>query len=809
MHSGHALHPGGTETGHGVTAAEPSANPPQSSLTRQVRVGLACMVALCVLTTGGVLSSTALQSHREMVRTLQVERSRAAAAELNAYLEDLQRKLGYLARVPGLAELGDDVQLRLLEGLARHNRAYEVLATLDPDGKVKARRSSGADAELGEQALALAFRHAFKRGEDYVGPVELGGTRRFPTFVLAVPIRDRQDRVRGALVARVNLRFLWHYVARVGVGRTGYAYVLDNRNLLIAGREHWPPELRLADLSGSTVVQHIRVGSGPTRARAYRGLLGSQVVGAASPIHSASWDVVVELPTREAYAPIRRMLGLMGSALVAALLLAMMISGLFSRWVVGPLRELTGAAMRIRSGDLGARVDVVSHNELGLLASTFNSMAAQIRGLFGNLQETIADLRHAEQKAAFLARASASLTESLDYQDTLRHVPPVVVGALADWCVLDVVDDERQIRRAAWAHAEDTKAALLTQVLQDNPPSWGSSQPQVAVLKTGQHRLITDVAEDVLRTLVRHDDDTATLRELGTRSVLIVPLLLRERITGALTLVSRLPERYRPSDLPLAEELAYRVALAVDNANLYRKAQEAIRARETFIAVAGHELRTPLTPLLLSLQNLLRGVRKGPVPREALLRQLEQAQRQTVKLNTLVDSLLDVTRITSGRLELHREEFDLADLATELVAQLQGELERARCPVRLHAAPGATGHWDRVRVGQVLTNLLTNACKFGGGKPVDVEVTATPTRARLTVRDQGIGIAPQDQVHLFAPFARAVSARHYGGLGLGLYVLKQIVDAHGGTVTVESAPGLGTAFTVELPRFPSGDTPTA
>jgi two-component system sensor kinase FixL len=237
-------------------------------------------------------------------------------------------------------------------------------------------------------------------------------------------------------------------------------------------------------------------------------------------------------------------------------------------------------------------------------------------------------------------------------------------------------------------------------------------------------------------------------------------------------------------------------------AELWRKAREEVRQWDEFLSVSSHELRTPVTALQLQLQLLRRSAQRAQedLPR-LLLRKVEVLERQTRRISALVNELLDVSRMRLGKLELRYEDLDLADVAREVVAHLRHELSRSGSDLCADLSP-APGRWDRLRVEQVLTNLLVNAGKFGEGKPITLEVSAQGDQARIRVADRGIGIAAEHQSRVFDRFERAVPARHFGGLGLGLYVVRQIAEAHGGEVHVESAPGSGATFTVELPRDP-------
>ena len=233
--------------------------------------------------------------------------------------------------------------------------------------------------------------------------------------------------------------------------------------------------------------------------------------------------------------------------------------------------------------------------------------------------------------------------------------------------------------------------------------------------------------------------------------------------------------------------------------------QEAVRLRDEFLSVASHELKTPLTPLSLRLQGLERSIQAEPgSPMAARLgKEVEVMRRQVKRLSDLVSDLLDVSRISTGRMKLLIEEVDLSEVAREVVGRFVPQAQRAGCELVLHAEGPVTGQWDRLRLEQVLTNLLSNSLKYGPGKPIHIRVEQEEDRARLVVRDEGIGIQPEAMGRIFNRFERAVSARHYGGLGLGLYVTRQIITAMSGTVSAESTPDQGATFTVELPLQPA------
>jgi predicted ATPase/signal transduction histidine kinase len=418
--------------------------------------------------------------------------------------------------------------------------------------------------------------------------------------------------------------------------------------------------------------------------------------------------------------------------------------------------------------------------------------------LFEKLNVEIEERRRAESAVRFLADASVLLAESLDYQTTLRCLSRLVVPTLADWCIVDMVTEDGQIQRLAGIHVDPRKERLLRELSERYPPAWSSPQPASRVLASGAPLLLPAVTDDVLRSHGRDAGNIRLICELGTTSAMIVPLIARGKTLGALTLGAASSKRpYGAPDLALAEELAHRAAMAIDNARLYHEAQEGIRVREEFLSIASHELKTPITTMRFGLQGLLRK-RERP-SEEHLTRVLRTMERQTDRLTRLIDDLLDVTRIHAKQLDIHAEEVDLSALVRETVEHFGQRIAQSGSRVDVHADAPIVGTWDKGRLEQVVANLLDNALKFGGGRPVTITATQRDAWARLTVEDQGIGIPQERLHHVFERFERAVSARNYGGFGLGLYIVRCIVEAHGGTVHADSTPGQGATFTVELP----------
>ena len=253
----------------------------------------------------------------------------------------------------------------------------------------------------------------------------------------------------------------------------------------------------------------------------------------------------------------------------------------------------------------------------------------------------------------------------------------------------------------------------------------------------------------------------------------------------------------------IARDITERKRTQIERELLYREAVDAIRARDEFLSVASHELRTPLSALQLQIQMLLLPPRRSPqavLSREQMKPKLEKAFKQIERLTRLIEELMDVSRITAGRLRLELGVVDLTAVVRDLVGRLGEEANRTHTSITVSAASPVVGMWDLIRLEQVVTNLLTNAFKFGGGKPIEIRVEDRGSIGRLVVVDHGIGIAPEDVERIFHRYEQASSSRPVGGLGLGLYIARQIIEAHGGTIRVDSQPGAGSMFTIDLPK---------
>jgi PAS domain S-box-containing protein len=418
-------------------------------------------------------------------------------------------------------------------------------------------------------------------------------------------------------------------------------------------------------------------------------------------------------------------------------------------------------------------------------------------------------LRRQATRLEALAEASRVFASGLDYKSTLETVARRLSELIGDGALIRVVSpDGEWLLPVAIYHPVPERAALRRRVIAVAPQRTTEGLT-ARVISSGRILRIPHLSIDVIHAEMKQEYWPYLE---GVTSLMMAPLKHRRQVIGHISLMRDAGgPAYTHEDETLLDDLAHRASQALENARLYSEAQAAVAARDEFLSIASHELRTPLTALRLALENMRRVSTRGDadrLPAQYVERVLATAERQGQRLEKLVTALLDVSRIQMGRLELDVDEVDLGTVVGEVAAQFEDEAAQTGSTVRVQGE-SVRGYWDRLRVSQVVTNLLANAVKYGGGNPVEIEYGPRGDRAVLVVRDHGIGIDPVDQPQIFERFERAVSSRNYGGLGLGLYIVKRIVEAHGGTVRVESTPGAGAAFFVELPQRPAVSVRTA
>lgn len=403
--------------------------------------------------------------------------------------------------------------------------------------------------------------------------------------------------------------------------------------------------------------------------------------------------------------------------------------------------------------------------------------------------------KQAETAQRLLGEASAILVSSLDYQNTLADIASLLVPTLADLCFMDVMSAEGKMQRITWKHR-----------------SQPSSQSSLAIgVQDTKAQLVEYVTDEWMQSLGSRAEDLQFIRDNQIQSLITVPFLARSRTLGALTLCTTLESgrHYQQTDLVLAEELAHRTALAIDNSQLYHQAQEANRIKDEFLAVLSHELRSPLNPILGWTKLLL--TRK--FDEQGTKRALETIERNAKLQTQLIEDLLDVSRILRGKMVLNITPVDLKatiEAALETV-KLAAQAKSIQIQTQLNPNVGLVSG-DANRFQQVIWNLLSNAVKFTPAQGhVEIRLEKVGAYAQIQVIDTGKGINSDFLPYVFEYFRQADSTttRQFGGLGLGLAIVRHLVELHGGLIFAESpGEGLGATFSVRFPLMASVQSPT-
>jgi signal transduction histidine kinase/CheY-like chemotaxis protein len=446
-------------------------------------------------------------------------------------------------------------------------------------------------------------------------------------------------------------------------------------------------------------------------------------------------------------------------------------------------------------------------DEFDVLAKCLNVGVAEAAAEYSRYR----DRQQAGQREEleFLAKAGQLLTSSLDYRSTLSRLTGLVVPRLADWCAVTIEGEPAE--QIPLAHVDPAKVGVLRELLLRFPPDPQARDGYPEVIRTGKSQLVEDAPAGMLESLARSPEHLALLRQVGSRSWIIVPLRVQSATFGAITLAwSESPRRYGPADLLLVEELARRAAVAIDNAHLYATSQSersrveaATRAKDEFVAMVSHELRTPLNAIL-GWTGLLQSESLSDANRE---RAIDVIHRNALAQNQIVADLLDISRVITGSVRINLSQVDLGTMLDLVIEGMRPAITAKRLCVetdidREHAV--LRGDGDRLQ--QVIWNLLSNAVKFTPkGGTLRLGVHRAESDLELTVADDGEGISAEFLPHVFETFRQSdtTTTRPHTGLGIGLSISKHLVELHGGTVRASSAGlGKGAEFVVRLPISP-------
>lgn len=406
-----------------------------------------------------------------------------------------------------------------------------------------------------------------------------------------------------------------------------------------------------------------------------------------------------------------------------------------------------------------------------------------------------------KNKIQFLSEASKILSSTLNYNVTLAIIAKLLVTSVSDFCMIDVFYG-RKLKRLS-VKVSDPSKQNLARKMYNFLPDPKNRQAIYETAKKGKPIIIKKVTKSWLKKVSKIDEERETIKKLGLNSHLFVPLKSRYAVIGVLTLASTDKKFfYTREDAIFIEELANRIGTAIDKAKLYSEAKEALRTRDEFLSIATHELKTPLTAILLNLQIALRKIRNTKTKNpeiESILKMVEVSESQSLRMSRLINDLLNVSVVSTGRLKIEKEKVELNELIKDTIERFETQSRNIGIKINFEEGKKIIGNWDKIRLEQVVANLLSNAIKYGKEKPVTISTSREKNKAYIKVKDHGIGIPKQNQKIIFDRFKRAVGGKKYRGLGVGLYISQQIMKAHKGKLKVKSEQEKGSEFIIELP----------
>ena len=800
-----------------MSAAQPTPHDThRGRLFRKYLLLILSLVTTVLLISSGVNLFFSYQENEDALSSLQYEKAVAAASRIEQYVRQITQQLSFAAS-PQLS--ADDQDLRRVEFLKLLRQAPEItdIAFVDAEGKERtavSRLSMDVAGSARDRSADPAFVGA-KRGQPWFGPVYFRKETE-PYITVAVRTGGAKSPVT---VAEVNLKFIWDVVSRIKVGDKGKAYVVDAAGNLVAD-----PDIGLVLRKTSlAALDHVKSDVSLDRAgepvMMSRDLSGTPVLTAVAPIAGLNWRVYVEQPSSEVYARLNASLVRTVLLLLAGLVVSAFAASALARSMVRPIRTLDEGARRIGQGDLDQQIVVKTGDELEGLADQFNRMTAQLSESYAGLERKVDE-------------RTAALIEALEQQTATAAVLQVISGAqsdvqpvfdkIVDSChrlfasemigIQVVEDDAATLRLAAYRGlGRDQLQRLYPLALAGSSAALAISEQRVVHTPDvlgGEH-----VAPSLLRTAQLTGSNFSHLQ---------APMLRDGKGVGSIFL-SRIPPRpFSDKEIGLLKTFADQAVIAIRNARLIQEIQAkshqlevANQHKSEFLANMSHELRTPLNAII-GFSEVLSEQMFGDV-NDKQMEYLLDIHSSGQHLLTLINDVLDLSKIEAGRMELEPSCFDLGLLLDNSLTLVRERAQRNGLTVTLDVDDGLD-EWvaDARKVKQVVVNLLSNAVKFtptGGSVTLSARKLtaradsagegAATDRVAISVADTGVGIAADEQALVFEEFRQASGdyLRKAEGTGLGLSLAKRFVELHGGTLSLQSEPGQGSIFTVTLPML--------
>ena len=737
----------------------------------------------------------ALRDRRAVETNAATFAARNSASIVEGFLRDLESTTFATAGLLGTAAGPYDQAtygsyLKTLTALYPELRAYFIT---DPNGKVVA---SDSGQGVGVDLSTRPYLPPLKAGASKVWSGSITGLQSGDiTVAFGRPITSSGGAIRGFVITA----FYPEKVIQV----LRPEYPADARLVLIDERAHvlydsgrQEPSASEIDVSGSPGVATALKGEVVPIDNVATPFTGEPQFGALVPIARTGWALAVTRPVAGINAELTGRLLSDAVAVLATLAVAALIATLIANRLSRPLRELSLVASEIARGERPLIPEPSGGLEVEQLSAAMRTMQSGVA--------------KREDELRLLASSGEALSGTLDYSEVLRRAARVAIPGFADWVVVEVLDGD-VISRAEVATADPTRQAEAEELRRRFPPSQPVANPRAPVPRAIASKapvLVSQVSDDLLSGVARHPEELELYRHLAPVSFISAPLLVADRAIGAVTFITSGSGRhYTEDDLDVARQLARRMALSIENAHLYYEVQQSVRTRDDFLSAVAHELKTPLTIISASSQMLQRRQRGQPEstdPDPSLIR----IQGAVGRMTAFIEELLElVRRQADPSLSLKLAVVDLVAVVRAVVNDA-AHLAHGQDLV-VEASGPVLGEWDTVRLERAIGNLVGNAIKYNreDGKVtvrVGIEDTASGRRATVAVSDEGIGISDADRARIFDRFARGANvAGRISGSGVGLAIVRQVVEQHGGSVDVASVEGRGSTFTMRLPLSPA------
>ncbi len=765
------------------------------------------LVASMLVASGAVGLYFSYRENQDHLLALQQEKAEGAAARIEQYVQDIEHQLSWTA-LPRADSGADPLEARRIEylKLLRQAPAITELVWVDDDGKEQMRVSRlamDASSAGGDLATSAKFLEA-RGGKVHFSSVYFRkGTE--PYMTMSRPAGSGG----GVTVAEVNLKFVWDVVSRIKIGEQGLAYAVDANATLIA---HPDISLVLKKIDMQILPQVAALATPDLpRKPLGRDLKGEDVFTAHGTLATLGWTVFVEAPRAEVLRPLYGTVLRMGIVLAIALVISMAASFFLARTLVRPLQALQEGAARIGAGELEQRIDVHTGDELEGLAAQFNKMGADLQASYAGLE------RKVEER-------TAEVTQALERQTATSEILKIISGSPTDVqpTFNAIVQSARRLFAGkAVALAMSAGSMIESVAFADDGTQAHPPEPWPLDLGSGAGTSILESRVLAVPDTIEGAKQFARMPDLATkmgyRSALFVPLLREGKAIGCLTILRVAAGEFAEKEITLGKTFADQAVIAIENVRLFHEIRDksaqlemANKHKSEFLANMSHELRTPLNAII-GFSEVLTEQMFGEV-NDKQMEYLKDIHSSGHHLLSLINDILDLSKIEAGRMELDLSGFNLPMLLDNCTTLVRERASRHGLALALDVQEGL-GDWvaDERKIKQVVINLLSNAVKF---TPVGGAVTLrarqvqadsdlqTKSGVEIAVVDTGVGIAPDQQALVFEEFRQADGnyLSKAEGTGLGLSLAKRFVELHGGTMRLQSAPGQGSTFSFILPE---------